>query len=78
MNEKPQSMHIVLSAVQTRRIFEQSREQTRAEVDAVCEPAGFYIQLLIGVGGGFPSSVDVRVNGKDIDLGDVEVTLVDE
>jgi len=78
MNDKPQSMHIILSPDQTQRIFELSREKTRAEVEASCEPSGFYIELLIGVGAGFPSSADVRFNGKDIDLGDVEVTLVDE
>lgn len=69
-----QSMHISLTPEQTAQLLTWARGNTRAEVDADCEPGGYLIQIEIG--GVLNAAVAVR-GGEQVDLGDVDVDFSD-
>lgn len=68
-------MQITLSAEQTARLLEWAGKTTAAEVEADCEPSGYMLEVAIG---GFPSWAEAVGGGGRIDLGDVDVALIDE
>ncbi len=68
-------MQITLNAEQTARLLEWAGKATEAEVEADCEPSGYMLEVAIG---GAPSWVEAVGAGGRIDLGDVDVALIDE
>ena len=75
MSEVERELHIRLSREQTRRLHEWAAKRTAAEVQASCEPSGFYLE--IGVAGGYPSTIEAIAGSVRLDLGEVDVTLID-
>ena len=68
-------MQITLNAEQTARLLEWAGKTTEAEVEADCEPSGYMLEVAIG---GVPSWAEAVGGGGRIDLGDVDVALIDE
>lgn len=68
-------MQITLSAEQTARLLAWAGKTTQAEVEADCEPTGYTLEVAVG---GFPSWVEAVGGSGRIDLGDVDVALIDE
>jgi hypothetical protein len=66
-------MLIELSKDQERKLLELVAANTRAEVDADCEPSGY--ELVISVGGPFGSDASVRLGSTQLDLGEVSIVL---
>lgn len=73
MPNQQQSMHIFLTPEQTAQLLTWARGNTRAEVDAVCEPGGYVIQIEIG---GFVNSAAAVRGNKRLDLGDIDVDVI--
>ena len=68
-------MQITLNAEQTARLLEWAGKATEAEVEADCEPSGYMLEVAAG---GAPSWAEAVGTGGRIDLGDVDVALIDE
>ncbi len=68
-------MQITLNAEQTARLLEWAGKATEAEVEADCEPSGYMLEVAAG---GAPSWAEAVGAGGRIDLGDVDVALIDE
>ena len=75
MNEVEREMHIRLSREQTKSLLEWAGKITAAHVEADCEPPGYYLH--IAVGGGYPSSIEAISGSGRLDLGDIDVDLVE-
>jgi len=69
-------MCIILEPEQTQRLLEHAQAQMRADLEFDCEPAGFYLQLQIGLGAGLPSFAEAVINGMTVEIGDVKVTYI--
>lgn len=76
MSTHEKALHIRLSPEQTRRLHEWAAARTVAEIEADCEPSGF--RLDIAIGSGVPAFAEVVGGGHRLDLGEVEVVLLDE
>ena len=74
MNKPQMEMHIRLSREQTRRLLEWSGRRVEAEVNASIEPSGYRLEIEIDAC--LPCTVQARGGGSAIDLGDVELKLV--
>lgn len=75
MSEVEREMHIRLSREQTKSLLKWARKITTAHIDADCEPPGY--DLHIAIGGGYPSSVEAISGSSRLDLGDVDVDLLE-
>ena len=74
MPNHQRSMRISLTPEQTAQLLTWARGNTRAEVDADCEPGGYVIQIKIG---GFVNSADAVRGNERLDLGDIDVDVID-
>jgi hypothetical protein len=68
-------MHIRLSREQTHRLLVWAGSTLEAEVNADCEPSGYYLE--IGVGAGYPHSIEAISGAGRLDLGDIHLDLVE-
>lgn len=66
-------MHIRLSRQQTQRLLKWAGRSTEDEVEADCEPSGYYLE--INVGAGYPSTIEAISGSERLDLGDVDVSM---
>lgn len=76
MSGVEKALHIRLSPEQTRCLHEWAAARTTAEVEAGCEPAGF--RLDIAIGGGIPVFAEAISGGSRLDLGEVDVVMVEQ
>ena len=75
MSEVVREMHIRLSREQTECLLEWAGKITTAHFEADCEPPGYYLQIATGTG--YPSCVEAISGSARLDLGDVDVALVE-
>lgn len=67
-------MQITLGTEQTARLLEWAGKGTAMEVEADCEPSGYTLEIAIGC---FPARAEAVGIGGRIDLGEIEVRLLD-
>lgn len=67
-------MQITLDAEQTARLLEWAGKGTQMEFDADCEPSGYILEIAIG---SFPPHAEAQGIAGRIDLGEVDVKLLD-
>lgn len=68
-------MHIRLSREQTKSLLKWAGKITTAHVDADCEPPEYYLHIAIGAG--CTSSVEAISGSSRLDLGDIDVDLIE-
>lgn len=76
MMEINTSMLIKLNPEQTLRLLLWAEKHATAEIEADCEPSGY--SLTIEISGPYGCGAAAHKGSSELDLGDIEVTLVEE
>jgi hypothetical protein len=69
-----QYVSIKLTVEQTDRLLAWAGAHTRAELDADCEPSGYFLEIAVALSYG--CSATARNSADRLDLGDVDFDLV--
>lgn len=75
MKEPEFEMHIRLSREQTKCLREWAGMIAAAHFEADCEPPGYCLR--VSTGSGYPSCVEAISGSSRLDLGDIDVMLVE-